>query len=293
VRVSDDADGRGDVATTFHHYLRVKIFTDQGREKFATVDIPYTSGADVKDVSARTIRPDGSILELKRSDTYRRTLIKTNDLKIQVVSFAVPGIERGVIVEYRWKEVHRNSLAFNLRLRFSRDTPVHDVRYYVRPLSVLLGYSMIARPFHGQFSPPEKQSDGYTVFRLSDVAADADEEYSLPPFEQRPWVFIRMSRAAAASHLRTSGGPSGRPSMRTRSNGRNRTRRSVPSLRRQPPVPPPSRARSRRWCAQHTPASAASTPTRLRQRTSEKPRRRSPPRRPCNVASARQTTSSC
>ena len=68
VSVADRMAYNGVLTTTFEHYLRVKIFTDRGRERFATVDIPYTTGMDVQDVAARTVRADGSTLELKRSD---------------------------------------------------------------------------------------------------------------------------------------------------------------------------------------------------------------------------------
>jgi hypothetical protein len=189
VSVADNLTYNGDLTTTFEHYLRVKIFTDRGRERFATVDIPYASGMDVADVAARTIRPDGSIVELKKSDVYRRTVIKANDLKVTVVSFAVPAIESGAIVEYRWREVYRDSLAMNLRLKFSRDIPVHTVRYFVRPLAIP-GMAMTARPFNGDFTPPVKQKNGASMLSLANVPADSSEAYSLPPYEQRPWVFI-------------------------------------------------------------------------------------------------------
>jgi hypothetical protein len=84
VRVADEIDHRGDPATTYEHYLRVKIFTDRGREAFATVDIPYANGIEVRDVAARTVRADGSIVELQKSDIYERTVVKANDLKVKV-----------------------------------------------------------------------------------------------------------------------------------------------------------------------------------------------------------------
>lgn len=189
VRIADALDAGGDLTTTFDQYLRVKIFTDRGREAFATVDIPHWSGMDVKDVAARTIRPDGSIVDVKSSDVYRRTVVKANDLKVKVVSFAVPAIEAGVIVEYRWKEVYRDSIASNLRLRFSRDIPVHDVRYYLRPLRIP-GMTLKAWPFNAQISAPVRQPDGSWMMMLSNVPADANEEYGPPPFESRPWIFI-------------------------------------------------------------------------------------------------------
>lgn len=189
VRVADELNPGGDLTTTFDQYLRVKIFTDRGREAFATVDIPYWSGMDVKDVAARTIRPDGSIVELKSADVYRRTVVKANDLKVKVVSFAVPAIEAGVIVEYRWRERYRDSIASNLRLRFSRDIPVHDVKYFLRPLKIP-GMAMMAWPFNAQISAPVRQSDGSSMMSLANVPADANEEYGPPPFESRPWLFV-------------------------------------------------------------------------------------------------------
>lgn len=189
VRVADDIGYAGVPTTTFSHYVRVKIFTDRGRERFARVDIPYGSMSTVRDVEARAIRPDGTIREVKAADVYRRTIVKAGDLKVQAVSFAVPAVEPGAIVEYRWKEVHRNSIAMNLRLKFSREIPVHEVRYFVRPLPIP-GVSMTARPFHGQFAPPVRQKDGSSMFVLTDVPADPDESFSPPPYEQSPWVFI-------------------------------------------------------------------------------------------------------
>lgn len=189
VRIADEVDHRGEPATIYQHYLRVKVFTDRGRDAFATVDIPFTTGIEVRDVAARTVRTDGSTVELKDSDVYERTIVKANDLKVKVKSFAVPGLDRGTIVEYRWREYHRDSLATNLRLRFSRDIPVHDVRYYLRPLAIP-GYTMVAFPFNADFGPPQKQKDGYTLLALTNVPARVDEEFGLPELEERPWVFI-------------------------------------------------------------------------------------------------------
>lgn len=197
IKVGDDVDGRGELTTTFEHYLRVKIFSDRGREAFATVDIPYFTGVEVRDVAARTVRSNGSIVELKGSDVYRRTVVKGRDFKVQVVSFAVPAIEPGSLVEYRWREVYRDSIATNLRLPFSREIPAHEVSYYVRPLGIP-GLVMQAFPFNGRFEPPEKQRDGSTRMTLLNVPADLSEDYGPPPFERRPWVFIFYNDASRA-----------------------------------------------------------------------------------------------
>ena len=42
---------------SYNHYVRVKIFTERGREKFSKLDIPFYKGRKVEDVAARVIRP--------------------------------------------------------------------------------------------------------------------------------------------------------------------------------------------------------------------------------------------
>lgn len=189
VRVSDDMNSVGDVVTVFHHYVRLKIFTERGRERYSTIDIPYASGIEVRDVVARTIRPDGSTVELPPSDLHRRTLVKAGDVKVKAISFDVPAIERGAIVEYRWREMHRVSLAQNLVLPFSRDVPVHLVRYYFRRLEIP-GHAMIVWSLNGQLPPSVRQRDGSSMIALTNVDADVDEDYSTPSLERRPWIFI-------------------------------------------------------------------------------------------------------
>src|SRR5712692_5462933 len=54
VRVDDGAPGE----LVFSNYLRVKVFTDRGKESQSQIDLPYYSGTKIKDISARTIKPD-------------------------------------------------------------------------------------------------------------------------------------------------------------------------------------------------------------------------------------------
>jgi hypothetical protein len=77
VKVADEADG-GDPRTVLQHYVRIKIFNDRGRESQSKIDIfaPKIFGREVKisDIAARTIKPDGTIIELKKEDIFERTV---------------------------------------------------------------------------------------------------------------------------------------------------------------------------------------------------------------------------
>ncbi len=73
-----DEDSGGDLQTVLHHYLKIKIFNDRGRESFSKVDLPFGRiagiGFDVKikDIAARTTKRDGTEVELKGSDVFEQ-----------------------------------------------------------------------------------------------------------------------------------------------------------------------------------------------------------------------------
>src|SRR5260370_35765184 len=48
------------------NYIRIKIFTDRGRESQTSVEIPYFGKSDLSGVSERTILPMGHGIELSR-----------------------------------------------------------------------------------------------------------------------------------------------------------------------------------------------------------------------------------
>ncbi len=56
VRVSDEA-----LDLVFTHYIRIKVFTERGRESQSKIDIPHLSFIKIRDVAGRTIKPDGQI----------------------------------------------------------------------------------------------------------------------------------------------------------------------------------------------------------------------------------------
>src|SRR6476619_6342001 len=50
------------------NYIRIKVFTERGKESQSRVDLPFLGSTRIKDIAARVIKPDGSILELKKDD---------------------------------------------------------------------------------------------------------------------------------------------------------------------------------------------------------------------------------
>src|SRR3982751_5228563 len=55
VRVSNDTASLGYPQNVISEYIRLKIFTDRGRDKYGTIQIPYWSKGSIKEVAGRTI----------------------------------------------------------------------------------------------------------------------------------------------------------------------------------------------------------------------------------------------
>lgn len=183
VRVDDKKMGK----LSYNHYVRVKIFTERGREKFSKFDIPFFKGKKVEDVSARVIKPDGTIINLQPSDIYEREIVKANKIKIKAKSFAVPGIEPGVIVEYQYSESFKNDSASGERLLFQRDIPMQRVTYYVRPFK---GMKLNFVPFNMKDVSFKEGEDRFYVGTMTNVPALKDEPYMPPDEEVRSWTYL-------------------------------------------------------------------------------------------------------
>lgn len=188
----DNSDG-----LELSHYVRVKIFTERGREKFATIDMTPSPVSKIKDVAARVIRPDGSIVELKKNDIYERTIVSLGDIKIKARSFAVPGIGPGVIVEYRFREVFPDVLA-DIDLSFQRDIPVQTITYLVKP------YTKAYKMHYQRFNMPDgvdfvDEKKGWHRLTMNNVPTARTEPMMPPPNEVKPWVKLYYSSESAAN----------------------------------------------------------------------------------------------
>lgn len=194
VKVADEAEG-GEPRTVLKHYVRIKIYNERGRESQSKVDIlaPKFGGREIKinDIAGRTTKPDGTVVELKKEDIFERTVVKGSGLKVKAKSFAMPGVEPGSIIEYRWREVRGDTLSMYDRLEFARDIPVVQVRYYIKPISLPgFPYGMRAQTFNGQNTPFQKEKDGYYSTMMSNIPAFREEPYMPPAYAVRPWMLI-------------------------------------------------------------------------------------------------------
>lgn len=183
----DNSGGRNDLELS--HYIRIKIFTERGRNLVSKIDIPFLSGTTIKDVAARTIKPDGSIVELSEADVVEKTVVKASGLKLRAKSFAFPAIEAGAIVEYKWKEVFSNSTANNMRIQFQREIPVQAVTYHIKPANWSSSFDVF--PVNTPKAEFQKEKDGFEYITITKVPTFREEPFMPPEDNIRSWALIK------------------------------------------------------------------------------------------------------
>lgn len=196
IRVQDEPDSYGAIQRVLYHYVRLKIFTERGVEQHGKVDIYYFNRVNISNIAARTIKPDGAIIELKKDAIFDREVVKQSGFKVKAKNFAMPAITPGCIVEYRWKE-SRPATVY-MRLQLQREYPIQQVKYYVRPASNVEvdggPAGMKSVTFHGQTTPFVKEPNNFWSTTATNVPA-FKEEARMPPEDQvRAWILLYYSR---------------------------------------------------------------------------------------------------
>jgi transglutaminase-like putative cysteine protease len=196
VRIDDNPEGD----LIFNHYLRVKVFTERGRESQSKIELRfgrlYGSETKIKDIAARTIKPDGSIVELKKEDIYERTVVSGSGLKYKAKSFAMPAIEVGCIIEYRWREVRVNADAHYMRLQFQLNIPVQLVKYSIKPMNYP-DASFHGITLHGQASQWVKEKGGFYSTTMTNMPAVHEESRMPPEDEIKTWILVYYQKASS------------------------------------------------------------------------------------------------
>jgi hypothetical protein len=121
--------------SAFH--LRAKILSNEGRD-LANVELPLFPGVRLVKWWGRTLLPDGSVLELPRSELERTLLVRTGKSKLEAVKAALPGVVPGSVIDYGWI-VSGEAWSRYERVRIQGSFPVHRFSYYWKPSRYVRG----------------------------------------------------------------------------------------------------------------------------------------------------------
>jgi hypothetical protein len=89
---------------TTTYYCRLKILTAAGKER-ANIEIPFVKGSSkIKDLEARVVRPNGASVEFA-GQVFDKTALRAGGFKVTVKTLALPDVDVGSIIDYRYKNV--------------------------------------------------------------------------------------------------------------------------------------------------------------------------------------------
>ncbi|MDP9338757.1 MAG: DUF3857 and transglutaminase domain-containing protein [Acidobacteriota bacterium] len=163
--------------TTNHetNYLRIKILTEEGR-KYANIEIPYQKeNANVSNVKARTIRPDGTIANYQ-GKPVEKMIVKAKGVKILAKVLVLPDVQVGSIIEYRFTAQFREHYVFDSHWILSEELFTKHGKFSLKPY----GYFPVRwtwQSLPAGTAPPKNERD---TVRL--------ETYNVPAFQTEDYM---------------------------------------------------------------------------------------------------------
>jgi hypothetical protein len=95
------ADFINDEEQTEFFYQRIKVLNEKGN-RVADVEITIPPDGSISGLKARTIHPDGKIVEFT-GKPFQKTVIKARGIKVLAKAFTMPDVTVGSIIEYKYK----------------------------------------------------------------------------------------------------------------------------------------------------------------------------------------------
>lgn len=181
---------RDDQANRETNYIRIKILTDEGR-KYGDVAIPlYKQGEQINNIRARTIRPDGSIVNFD-GKIYLAPLLKGKNLKIMAKTFTLPDVQAGSIIEYRYISSWEQYQIYDSRWILSDDLFTKHAKFTLKPnAGYPVTWSWNALPT-GTGAP--KNIGNVISLEVNDIAAFHTEDFMPPENELKSRVDFNYS----------------------------------------------------------------------------------------------------
>lgn len=161
-------------------YTRIKVLTEKGKQ-YADIHIALGDGFHLRDLKARTIHPDGSIVDFT-GKVFDAVTVKGNGVNEHTASFTFPDVTVGSIIEYRYKIDYPANVVFlhvwDLQHELYTLEEKFKIIAYVGGLQNVEGMTGISASYN---LPPgvklQKKLDGYEL-----------EVKDMPPFQGEPFM---------------------------------------------------------------------------------------------------------
>jgi len=172
-------------------YFRIKILTESGR-KYGEVEIPLWSEVGAVDnINARTIRPDGSIVDFK-GQIFEKTILKAKGLQYVARTFAMPDLQVGSIIEYYYTIRFFKGRIFDSNWVLSHELFTKRAKFSLRPFQYEDSYNPVSLRWNEHLPPgtpsPTQRVDGSVELEAANIAPFQTEDFMPPENELKARV---------------------------------------------------------------------------------------------------------
>jgi hypothetical protein len=164
-------------------YVRIKIFTAQGVKAEANPAIGFNKeDSEIGDIRARTIRPDGSIVNFD-GKVFEKIVEKTGVSGYLTKTFSLSNVEPGCIVEYKYRQQFKPRFLYNEHWVISGPLFTRDASFSIAPyvprgtFDSTLFFRTTGLPLG---SLPQRKGDGSYAMDVHNIAG-MTEEPLMPP----------------------------------------------------------------------------------------------------------------
>ena len=171
-------------------YFRIKILKDDGL-KYGKVEVPFEKVfQDVVNIHARTIRPNGSIVDFD-GKVFEKTIVKNRGRAFLVKTFNLANVEVGSIIEYFYTIDFKEHYVYDSHWILSEELYTKAARFSLKP------FTNPSNQFHLRWSwqslpagssPKQGPQGGIVEMDAHDIPAFEPEDFMPPEDEMKSRV---------------------------------------------------------------------------------------------------------
>jgi hypothetical protein len=188
-------------------YIRIKILTEEGR-KHADVEIPFLKETeDIANVKARTIRPDGLIVDFG-GKVFEKELVKGRfegrGVKYRAKTFTLSDVEVGSIIEYSYTTNFHEYTLYDSHWILSDELFTKKAQFTLKPFNDNY-YGLYSLRWSWNFLPagtvaPKEGPDRVVRMEGDNIPAFLEEGFMPPPNELKSRVDFVYEEGVAQSN---------------------------------------------------------------------------------------------
>jgi hypothetical protein len=196
------ADYINDQEQSEFFYHRIKILNEKGN-RHADVEIVIPPNCSISGLKARTIHPDGKIIEFT-GKPFQKTIIKGRGLKVLARAFTLPEVTTGSIIEYKYK-LDTQGIFLDNSWTVQHDLYTVKESFRMKPFSGGLegfenGYQVAALSSHMPNNIKPAQKGGGYELEVENMPAFEAEGYMPPEEDFKPQMrFFYVGQGASSA----------------------------------------------------------------------------------------------